>query len=122
MNKGKDRHVGIQYMHAECPKCDETEKLRVLFCELEKKIEEWQEESTDNQSRIEHVPGFNVSLDEPFRFLRNVAVPDQHILAESDVTPKNDKREEQLAHYMVMLLVHELQVPGIFKAENNKNN
>ena len=39
------------------------------------------------------------------RFLRNVRVPDQHVLTEADVRPEDHpEREEHLAHVLVVLV------------------
>ena len=39
------------------------------------------------------------------RFLRDVRVPDEQVLAEGDVGPENGEAEEQLAHEVEVLVV-----------------
>ena len=113
MNERQDGDISVKDVHAKNPVRDRNEKFRTAFRELEEEIEERDKEAADDQEGVENIPGFDVPSHEPFRFFRDIRVPDQHVLRKTYVAPENGENEQELAHNVVVLFVHEPKVAGI---------
>src|ERR1700751_2494514 len=108
MNERQNGHVSVNHVHADDPIRDRHQKLWTAFRELEQKIQERDEKSSDHQESAEYIPRFDVPPQKPLRFFGDVRVPYQHVLGKADISPENRESEKQLPHDVIVLFVHEL--------------
>src|SRR4029079_13443032 len=69
----------------------------------------------------QHIPTALVPDDEVDVLLRDVRVPDQHVLAEADVGPENGEGQHELTHDVVMLFINHLEVPLCLQCCDNQH-
>src|SRR5205814_8360499 len=88
---------------------------------LEQQNRERTEETSDHQEHAQRPPGGGVPDQIVLRFFRNVGVPVQHVLAETDVGPKNGEGEHPFSHDVIMLQRHHSEVAGLTQRRSHKN-
>src|SRR5437763_9427455 len=103
VERGQDHDVDIDELHENDPAGDQTKPVRILFRSAQKQDRKRHEEPADDEEQAERIPGFRVSPDKIFRLFRHVRVPDEHVLAEADVSPEYGEREHPFPHDVVML-------------------
>src|SRR5690606_4786792 len=52
---------------------------------------------------------------EIYRFLRNVSIPDQHVLAEPEIRPEDRESKHELTQIMQVFLVYQFKVSEVFQ-------
>ena len=73
-------------------------------------------------SSLESSKNRRAALSEPVRRLRDVGVPDEHVLAERDVAPEKDESEQILAQVVEVLFPNsQAQVAGPVQQRGNQD-
>jgi hypothetical protein len=112
MKEGANGDVGIKQMHDQNPNRNHDQKLGVPLGVLEQQVKKRNKETSNHDRGAKDVPGLDIPVNKPLGFFRNIGVPNQHVLAEADVTPKDRKTEKQFTHDVVMLFVDKAEVTG----------
>ncbi len=76
---------------------------RLLFDRLQEQNPKRYKEASYDEQHAQRPPRFSVSGDKKLRLLRDVRVPDEHVLAKTDVGPENREGEHPFSHGVVML-------------------
>ena len=122
VQRRKNDDVNIEQLHQQNPAGNCAKRRRFLFYRAQKQDRKRNKESSDDQKRAQDVPRFGVSREEILRFLRNVRVPLEHVLAETDVGPEHNKGEHPFPHDVVMLHRHHvLQITGASQRGNHQH-
>src|SRR5438105_4314880 len=103
MQRRQNDNVDVEHLHQDEPAGEKTETMRILFEALHEQKCEGNKEPADHQQGAKGPPRLRVSQNEILRLLRDVGVPDEHVLAETDVGPENTEGEHPLSHDVVML-------------------
>lgn len=112
--------VNIDEMHEQQPTSDSRQNCGLFLDGLEEQDQERDEKVADHHENGERIPAARVAFDEPDSFFRDIGIPDQKELAESDVSPEHSEGEHQLAHDVEMLERNNIpQVTGIPKQGRN---
>src|SRR5690606_17311764 len=107
----QDRHrepVEIKPVHHEQPDAHETENGDRALGRSRQQHEEGYDEMCDEQDGAVNLPTMLQPVPVPDRLLRNVAVPDQHVLTEGDVCPEDDESKRHLAEVLQMLARYDI--------------
>src|SRR5438128_7846941 len=98
MQSGQHDDVHIEHLHEHDPSGDITEPVWLFFNRAQKQNGERPEESPNNQEHAQRPPRFGISNEEILRLLRQVSIPDEHVLAEADVGTENEEDEHPFSH------------------------
>ena len=97
-----DQPVHIDIVYAQQPDRSETQQLGNSL------DGSWHQKEERNQKMSHHQHGGNVfpavrrPVANPEGLLRNVGIPNQHVLGERDVRPKDHKRELELTEVVIV--------------------
>src|SRR6266446_7554317 len=116
MDKWIDGNKGIKQMHRENPKGHESQKSRSTLGVLKEEIEKRNEKATDNQRDAQGIPRADIPAEEPTRFFRDIPIPNQNVLAKTDIAPEDRETKKQLTHHVIMLGIHKAQISGILES------
>src|SRR5437763_1160564 len=81
---------------------------QVNFRGARQQSEEWENEHQRHADQSRYAPAIDQAQSHPVRLFAEVAVPDDQILAESDVAPKRGEREAEFAKIMEVLVLDEI--------------
>ena len=80
------------------------------------------EEAPDHQQHAQRPPRLGIAGQKVLRFLRHVRIPDEHVLAKTDVGPKNTEGEHPFPHDVIMLeRDHVVQIAGLTQGADHKH-
>ena len=83
-------------------------KVGVFFERWKSKKKEGHKKVPDHHELAQVPPARRVAPQKVNGLFGNVRIPDQHVLAETDVGPENGEGEHELTHDVVVLMRHDL--------------
>src|SRR4051794_19883604 len=95
--------VPVEKLEYKEPYCHEPEHSKVALTGPRQQDEERDNNVTKQNRRAHPRPGPFKSVSKPDRLFRQVCVPDQQVLRESNVRPEDDHREQPLPEIMIVL-------------------
>src|SRR5690625_2654355 len=98
-----DKPMKIEPLHHNEPLGQHTEHCPVTFREPRQQDDEGNDEVEYQQDQTVVLPSILEAVPVPYGLFRNVAVPDEHVLAVCDVCPEHREPEHKLAEVMVVL-------------------
>src|SRR3984893_3689936 len=103
VQRGKNDDVHVERLHADNLARHPTELMRMFLNRLQKQNRKRPEKATDDEQHAQGPPAFRITGQKVLRLFRNVGIPDEHVLAETDVGPENGEGQHPLSHDVVML-------------------
>src|SRR5207248_751349 len=103
------------------PGGNEAKLMGVFLDSLKQQNRERTEETSDHQEQAQRPPRLRIPDQKVLRFFRNVGVPIQHVLAETDVGPENGEGQHPFSHDVVVLQRHHFEVPGLAQRCRHEN-
>src|SRR5262249_13976924 len=104
------------------PSRDQAKVARFLLNRSHEQNRERYKEAPDYQQRAQRPPRFSVSGDKELGLLRNVRIPDEHVLTESDVGPENCEGQHPFSHDVIISRRNDLlKKPTPPQARDNKD-
>src|SRR5207302_9958259 len=98
----------IDKMHEPAPGAERQHEPEIRFNIDAQQRQEGHEEMAENDDQADIPPGAALAENVPERFLGNVAVPNDEILRESDVSIKHREGEQNGADEIILVLVEDL--------------
>jgi hypothetical protein len=109
-------------LHKEHPAGKDTKLVRIFLNRLQQQNPERYKEATDHQDHAECPPRLRIPRQEKLRLLRDVCIPDEHVLTKTDVGPENAEREHPFPHDVIVLVRDDaLQVTGLSQSGDHNH-
>src|SRR4029077_17933454 len=95
--------IHFHHLHKDHPAGKDTKLVWIFLNRLQQQNPERYEEPADHQNHAECPPRLRISYQEKLGLLRDVCIPDEHVLTKTDVGPEDAEREHPFPHDVIVL-------------------